>query len=102
LQKDQVLGLFVAFRFVGEERSGRIYKAERQLLFTFKLQTTYRGCLDSRKWAEVRKWEVSFPTSVVHQTPEKENGKTTFPFVFSLLHKHVLTSKVLQLILWSC
>jgi len=32
-----------------------------------------RGCLNSRKWAEVRKWEVLFPTFAVH--PNTGKGK---------------------------
>ena len=55
--------------------------------------------LDSRKWAEVRKWAVSFSTSDVHSNSGKGKlKKIIFSFLFSLLHNHFLISKVLQLI----
>ena len=65
-------------------------------------EDTIRGCLDSRNWVEVRKWEVSFLISAVHPNTEKENGKSSFPSLFSPLHNVFLTFRVLQLILWSC
>ena len=51
------------------------------------------------KWGS-EKCLFSFPLFI--QTPEKENGKSSFPSHFSLLHNVFLTSRVLQLILWSC
>ena len=43
---------------------------------------SYGGWLVSRKWAEVRKCEVSFPTSIVH--PNTRKRKWINPFSFSL------------------
>ena len=41
-----------------------------------------RGCLDSRKCAEVRKWEVLFPTFAVHPNTRKRKWKNPFLFLF--------------------
>ena len=36
-------------------------------------ESSWKGCLDSRNWVEVRKWEVPFPISAVH--PNTGKGK---------------------------
>ena len=63
---------------------------------------SYKGCLDSRKWAEVRKWgSVIFHFRCTSKHRKRKMRKPFFLFSFSF-HNYFLTSRVLQLILWSC
>ena len=52
------------------------------------------ACLVARKWAEVRKWGSIIAHFPIYPKTRKGNKKTPFPFLFSLLHNHFLTSRV--------
>ena len=58
------------------------------------------GFKESERSEEVGKYNYSFPYLSKHR--KRKIRKPPFPFFISLLHNHFLTSRVLQLILWSC
>ena len=72
------------------------------LLHPSAMCTSLWACLVARKWAEVRKWGHIIAYFPIYPNTRKKNEKTPFPFLFSLLHNHFLTFRVIQLILWSC
>ena len=75
-------------------------KINQQAKLTGKQKEGLFGFKEVGGSEEVGKCHFPLPLSI--QTPEKENEKTFFPFLFSLLHNHFLASRVLQLVLWSC
>ena len=59
----------------------------------------FRGCLVARKWAEVRKLGSIIAHFLIYPNTGKRKMRKSLLFLFSLLHNHFLTSRVLQLIL---